>query len=157
MAVPSFKTLSKSLKYVDKSYGFLRAGSCLSSQFGPRHRKSECTENLSRTFCNTVILHQGMLGSSIDPKIFTRSSELQNNKTDIARSRDFMNVSGVTSPTSLTSAVESGANFYFDTHKLVTTLQSHGFSLDQAETITDCLTEILSNGAAGMSKYMVSI
>eukprot|EP00794_Sanderia_malayensis_P004047 gene4047-4598_t len=47
-------------------------------------------------------------------------------------------------------------SFYFDTHKLVTSLQCRGFSLDQSEAITNSLTKVVGRGAAALSKYMVS-
>ena len=156
MTVPSLKTLCNSLKYVDKPHSFFRAGTYFSTQYGPKQRNLECREAFSRHFCVTSPLQQGLLRYHIGTAPLTRISELENSRSDVSRGRDFMNLSGATSTKSLTATAESGANFYFDTHKLVTTLQSHGFSLDQAETITDCLTEILTNGATGMSKYMVS-
>jgi len=155
MTVPSIKTFSKSLKYVDTTYSLLRAGTFLSSQYGPNSRKPESGKSFSRRVSNTSPLGRVFLRSSLDSIIPKHISELEG-RTNGLKSRDFMNLPGVTGSKNLTPAVESGANFYFDTHKLVTTLQSHGFSLDQAETITDCLTEILTNGATTMSRHMVS-
>ncbi len=54
------------------------------------------------------------------------------------------------------SEEDGGGSFYFDTHKLVTTLQSRGFTLEQAEAITTSLTQVVGRGAAALSKYMVS-
>ena len=161
MTVPSLKKFSKSFKYVDKTYGLFRTGTykgaLLTSQIGPK----QCLlggigDTCSRNFSQASSLQKGLVRSLVDPTLFKRFSELES-KVDVLKSRDFMKLTGVSSSPNLTPTVDSGATFYFDTHKLVTTLQSHGFSLDQAETITDCLTEILTNGASGMSKYMVSI
>ena len=152
MTVPSIKTLSKSLKYVDTAYSLLRTGTFLSGQYGPSSLKPEHGKSFSRSVFNSSSLCR--LRPSLDsilPKYISGSE----GRASGLKSRDFMNLPGVTGSKNLTPAVESGANFYFDTHKLVTTLQSHGFSLDQAETITDCLTEILTNGAATMSRHMV--
>ena len=154
MTVPSIKTFSKSLKYVDTTYSLLRAGTFLSSQYGPNSRKPESGKSFSSCVSNTSPLGRVFLRSSLDSIIPKHISELEG-RTNGLKSRDFMNLPGVTGSKNLTPTVESGANFYFDTHKLVTTLQSHGFSLDQAETITDCLTEILTNGATTMSRHMV--
>lgn len=158
MATAGLSTFTKSLKYVDKTYSLLRAGSssgsCLSNQFGPRQALLTSRDS-ARGLSQSLPSYQGLLHSRLDPTLLKRFTDLQT-KTDVLKSRDFMKLSGVTSSPNLTPTVDSGATFYFDTHKLVTTLQSHGFSLDQAETITDCLTEILTNGATGMSKYMVS-
>ena len=49
----------------------------------------------------------------------------------------------------------SSGLFYFDTHLLVSSLQTKGFTLEQAEAITNSLTQIISSGTTALSKYMV--
>ena len=160
MATTGFKTFSKSFKYVDKAYGLLRTGKAGPSISGywPNPASENYTYRFDRSRSHSLSASSchSYFGLGLEPSLLKGVSDLPC-KNDNFQTRDFMKLSRVTSSPNLTPAIDSGATFYFDTHKLVTTLQSHGFSLDQAETITDCLTEILTNGASGMSKYMVSI
>lgn len=162
MAVPCLKTLTNSLKLVEKSCCTnLYRASCGSLRPTPLlGLKSPSTPidfngNLTRDLSTSAPLKQALIDHKINGSLLESLSSMQG-KVECLSRRDFMKLSGITQSPGL-PPVDTNGTFYFDTHRLVTTLQSHGFSLDQAETITECLTEILSNGAAGMSKYMVRI
>ena len=159
MAVPCLKTLTNSLKLVEKSCcaNLYRAsyGSLRPSSLGLKSRPSsmDFNGNLTRDLSTSAPLKQALIDHKINSSLLESLSSMQG-KVECLSRRDFMKLSGMTQSPGL-PPVDTNGTFYFDTHRLVTTLQSHGFSLDQAETITECLTEILSTGAAGMSKYMV--
>ena len=156
MAAPTLKKLCNTLKHVDKTCcnGLLRAAGGHSSVRARPLGLSDWPKSTLRTVSMSGSSNQSSLCNKHNLNLLQRFTAMES-KVQELKGRDFMNLSGLSNSPNLTPAVDSSATFYFDTHKLVTTLQSHGFSLDQAETITDCLTEILTSGASGMSRYMV--
>ncbi len=103
---------------------------------------------------NNFCLHQTMLKRST---LFPSQAKTVNGLYCSGRRHftQFMAVSNAGSTDSLSTENGGGGTFYFDTHKLVKTLQGRGFSLEQAEAITSSLTQVIGTGATALSKYMV--